>query len=248
MAPGAGKTKHMSRKCNNCYISGDEKQLFACSRCRSQYYCSKECQKGDWKNHKTICQNNGLLESRLKEHESTALGMMDRLMLVDGISMYELDQRLEKWVKFHNSTLMAATIQALRLPVDISRARTHVLYILLEPRPASEHNDQAGKFFRALEAEVIAIEDAMRKESPWPESLMQLNGMADDMERSGHGTVAAAMIECPPLAVQTVPFGSMSQRALRSEILRDTWKSFFMQHIEQGARPKLVRARPGGRG
>ena len=26
-----------------------------CSRCHSEYYCSKECQKADWKNHKQIC-------------------------------------------------------------------------------------------------------------------------------------------------------------------------------------------------
>ena len=26
-----------------------------CSRCHSEYYCSKECQKADWKNHKRIC-------------------------------------------------------------------------------------------------------------------------------------------------------------------------------------------------
>ena len=160
--------------------------------------------------------------------------MMDRMTLVDGVSMYELDQRLEKWVRFHNSTLMAGTIQALRLPEDVSRAHTHVLYILLEPRPYSEHNGEVGKFFRAVETEVVSIQDGMRKKAPWPGSLMQLSHIADDMERSGNGTVAAAIIECPPLQVQTVPFQSVSQSALRGEIVRDTWKSFFIQHIEQG--------------
>ncbi|KAM5544088.1 hypothetical protein V8D89_002274 [Ganoderma adspersum] len=247
MAPGTGKTKHMSRKCNNCFVSGDEKQLFSCSRCRSQAYCSKDCQKADWKKHKTICQNNGLLESRLKEHESTLSGLMDRMVLVDGISMYELDQRLEKWVRFHNSTLMAATIQALRLPADLGRARTHLLYVALAPRGTEEHAGQPGKFFRVRDAYVVPVDEALHKPAPWPESIAQLHGMADEMERGGHGTVAAAMIECPPLAVQTVPFGSMTERALKKEMLHDTWKSFFMNHIEQGVRPKLVRSRPGGR-
>ncbi|KAI0788283.1 hypothetical protein C8Q74DRAFT_671698 [Fomes fomentarius] len=235
--------KSMYRKCNHCYAPGDQKQLFACSRCRSQAYCSKECQKADWKNHKTACENNGLLASRLKAHEATPAGLLERLMLVDGVSMYELDQRLERWVRFHNPTLMAATIQALRLPLDVSRARTHLLYVTLSPRGEAEHGGNAGKYFRVEDAVVIELDDAARRPSPWPESISQLSQMADEMERNGMGTVAAAMIECPPLAVQTVPFGSMTERALRKEMLHDTWKTFFMAHVEQGVKPKVVMTR-----
>ena len=173
------------------------------------------------------------------------MGMLDRLTLVDGVSMYELDQRLEKWVRWHNPTLMAATIQALRLPADVSRARTHLLYVKLEPRGQAEHQGAPGKYFRVLDAEVIEVEDGMRRSSPWPESIMQLREMGEEMERNGRGYVAAAMVECPPLAVQTVPFGSLTERALRREIMHDTWKHFFIRHIEEGQKPRIVRG--GGR-
>ncbi|RPD54803.1 hypothetical protein L227DRAFT_511058, partial [Lentinus tigrinus ALCF2SS1-6] len=234
-------------QCNNCYVSGDEKQLFACSRCRSQHYCSKECQKADWKSHKPMCETNGLLESLLKQHENTPSGMLDRLTLVDGISLYELDQRLEKWVRWHNGTLMATTIQALRLPVDVTRARTHLLYIKLEPRSQAEHQGSAGKFFRVLDAEVMEVEDGMRRSSPWPESLTQLRKMGEESERSGEGYVTAAMIECPPLGVQTVPFGSMTARAMRYEVMHATWKQAFIRHIEEGWKPKVERGGAGRR-
>lgn len=197
--------------------------------------------------HKTICQNNGMLESLLKEHESTPMGLFDRLTLVDGMSMYELDQRLEKWVRWHNPTLMAATVQALRLPEDVTRAHTHLLYVKLEPRSQEEHQGAPGKYFRVVDAEVIEVEDGLRKGSPWPESIMQLRDMGADAERNGRGYVAAAMVECPPLAVQTVPFGSMTEHALRREVLHDTWKQFFIRHIEEGQKPKIVRGRGGPR-
>jgi len=40
-------------KCNK--YSDDKNQLKKCSICKFTYYCSKECQKLDWTNHKKYC-------------------------------------------------------------------------------------------------------------------------------------------------------------------------------------------------
>ena len=173
-------------------------------------------------------------------------GLMDCMMLVDGISMYELNQWLEKWVRFHNSTLMATMIQVLHLPMDLSRVCMHLLYVTLEPCSTDEHMGQASKFFCVHNVYVVPTEEGLRKPALWLESIVQLQGMVDEMERGGHGMVAAAMIECPLLAVQMVPFGSMMECVLKKEVLHDMWKSFFMNHIEQGMRLKLVHSHPGG--
>ncbi|KAI0667934.1 hypothetical protein C8Q78DRAFT_1051105 [Trametes maxima] len=231
------KNKHITRKCNHCFATAGEKKLFACSRCKAQTYCSRECQKADWQNHKGACQNNNTLESRLREHESTPEGLLDRLFLVDGVSMHELDQRLEKWVRVHSRALMATTLHALRLPEDVGRSRTQVLYVRLAPRGQAEHQGVPGKFFRIEDAEVVSWDDAMSRKAPWPESLSQLRLMQDESERMDRGGVAAAMVECPPLAVQTVPFGSMKN--LREKV-REDWKSFLMAQVEQGKKLRMV--------
>ena len=36
---------------------------FQCSQCKSAKYCSRKCQRRDWKHHKTICQAIGTLAS-----------------------------------------------------------------------------------------------------------------------------------------------------------------------------------------
>ena len=40
---------------NKCIICGKEDELFKCSQCKSVFYCSREHQKQDWKNHKKVC-------------------------------------------------------------------------------------------------------------------------------------------------------------------------------------------------
>lgn len=41
--------------CNKCNKSGDEVSLKHCAKCKQTNYCSRDCQKADWKAHKKIC-------------------------------------------------------------------------------------------------------------------------------------------------------------------------------------------------
>ena len=41
------------KSCNHCHTENTE--LFKCGNCKCVYYCSKECQKQDWKLHKINC-------------------------------------------------------------------------------------------------------------------------------------------------------------------------------------------------
>jgi threonine dehydratase len=49
-------------KCKKC-----QKQAFKrCSKCKSVWYCCKECQVGDWSDHKTACNK---IAKEIKENE-----------------------------------------------------------------------------------------------------------------------------------------------------------------------------------
>lgn len=43
-------------ECSKCKKTGDH--LKACAKCRTTIYCSRDCQKDDWKVHKKVCAKN----------------------------------------------------------------------------------------------------------------------------------------------------------------------------------------------
>ena len=73
--------------CHNCLTK--KGPLYNCSRCHNTSYCSKECQRKDWKSHKIECNNTKV---KLKDQ---------RQALSDGVLKLEYvnprhDRRLEK--------------------------------------------------------------------------------------------------------------------------------------------------------
>ena len=38
----------------HCVVCKSNENLMRCSRCKTSFYCSRVCQKKDWKNHKLI--------------------------------------------------------------------------------------------------------------------------------------------------------------------------------------------------
>ncbi|KAF7194577.1 hypothetical protein HII31_04083 [Pseudocercospora fuligena] len=51
-SPKTGKNECAVCGAGKC---GDGKPLMACSKCKRIFYCSKQCQKKDWKSHKVFC-------------------------------------------------------------------------------------------------------------------------------------------------------------------------------------------------
>ena len=43
---------------NNCHFCGINAKVRLCSDCKVTRYCSRECQKSDWSEHKLFCSSN----------------------------------------------------------------------------------------------------------------------------------------------------------------------------------------------
>jgi mitochondrial splicing suppressor protein 51 len=171
--------------------------------------------------HKDWCNKN--VEHAAALANADASGYTHMLGVPQGLTLTELDEKLEKWVKVQNSLLMAATIHKLALPRDLKRSHSYMLRVTVSYRP--DNDGVPAKFFRVNGAKIIDFVSARALGGVWPVSIDHIAKMREESESARRGTVAAIGLECDPLPMQVVPFGSL--RDLSPLRIQQNWKAYL---------------------
>ncbi|KAK7012528.1 hypothetical protein R3P38DRAFT_3364740 [Favolaschia claudopus] len=173
--------------CNN------PKNLKTCKRCKTVHYCSKECQKKDWKHHKAACNSN----FEVLNGNETAF-----------------QRNLRHWLaRFHNTLLMAC-IRALHLRdgwdhIDEGAITSTKALSLLNHNKAKEHLRESSGGESDYTA-VIALtsnsgRDALEGDHPLPKKPFAVDSLEallfeleEDRPMSSTGVTPASELEPEP--------------------------------------------------
>ncbi|VDC07653.1 unnamed protein product [Peniophora sp. CBMAI 1063] len=229
-----------SKICRQCGIRDMQKDLFRCSKCQHIYYCSKECQKANWKLHKEMC--NDMYKSRMRT---------EKLKAEDPSGLKA--KRHEDWIAWRNapkSEFMFAEAHALGLHRDPSRSRTHIMVHFCEYTP-SVSNDLRYKFrcahsgvFKVSEIapaiEAIMGLDPGEAPSFVDEAWMEAN-LSSGTAELAPGTFLPIMELLMGDGLETwLGTGGMAATMLRTRPYNPEWRKV----LNKGDSPEPVRFRP----
>ncbi|KAF7789760.1 hypothetical protein EIP86_000706 [Pleurotus ostreatoroseus] len=128
-------------------------------------------------------------------------------------------------------------MHAIRVADSYDRFHTYVLVLRLRPLPRAVHGGAAGRAFEVTDAYPLDVARAALRGGVWVQSLQQLRSMQRHAEACGATRFGATMLECEPLAVQTVPFGTGPTRGP----IQENWK----EDIREGRRAtRLLEPQP----
>ncbi|EJD39086.1 hypothetical protein AURDEDRAFT_128526 [Auricularia subglabra TFB-10046 SS5] len=143
-------------QCNNCWVAQSEVKLFLCGKCKAAKYCSKECQKVAWKDHKTHCKvaaaNRQLLESSTEKVQPFANAAAD---LPESKS--ELHSLLQTWTNRHRPSLAAALVDALNLRSDPKAHISKSLFVMVDWVSGEKGKSQRFRVVSAVLQDLLAV-------------------------------------------------------------------------------------------
>jgi hypothetical protein len=120
------------RICDQCgQVESPTVRFRLCGGCMITQYCSQECQKMHWPQHKPICQHTTSQMAAMKQQQAASAGYP---------SDETIAKNLRKFCSAHTALLSWAGFQALQLKRVPSNIRYHALVVDLAPHSHPEGN------------------------------------------------------------------------------------------------------------
>jgi hypothetical protein len=123
----------MSKICITCSaVASPDLQLQCCAHCESALYCSKDCQREDWKQHKQICKflnvGNGAIQMGFDIHIERSMKSKE----VFERNECSLDEDWKQFFKlFEDSTFEGSPAAARKMKKIAKRQTKHIQKFLL---------------------------------------------------------------------------------------------------------------------
>lgn len=128
--PTKSRAHYAAKQCNNCRTDRFSSKIFLCTRCKAAWYCSKECQKMAWKDHKASCKRAGQKRDDLN---SLTVAPAPNCDVPDQpTSGAELVDTMSAWCDKHKPAMVQALCAALDIRANPDAHLTKGLKVTIE--------------------------------------------------------------------------------------------------------------------
>jgi len=226
------ETRHTFRVCLYCEVSQSEKSLFICSGCKSARYCSADCQKKDWKNHKSGCKT---AQAKQQERATNTEFQNNPLYCFGDHNAPDSFKALRSWCHHYQPILAEACTNAYDPQRRPSGSKDHVFSVTarLTTKAESGIEQRPSKMFEVEDAELIAKADLL---TLFSKEMHDTIIAADEKEKSEKDRlkdgVMFMIVRCRGhVNIMTFPWAKRDIAGLRDD---RQWKASLKQKLNSG--------------
>ncbi|THH29422.1 hypothetical protein EUX98_g4752 [Antrodiella citrinella] len=137
--------------CENCRAFSTDIKLLRCAQCQRTQYCSKACQKANWKAHREDCLELANTRKIIPQFGNTWIGDVESQRQTD----------IEKWHYSNHYPCLHGPMHALGLQRDPQRGWTHFMVAEMDYPPDSV--DDYRRHFRVVRCGVLLMKPEVTK-------------------------------------------------------------------------------------
>ncbi|TFK25806.1 hypothetical protein FA15DRAFT_668134 [Coprinopsis marcescibilis] len=223
-------TRKLAKQCQNCFIPDSKlkevegRSIKTCSGCNRTHYCSRECQKENWKWHKTMCKANQAAKELMKES------------FVPGATTYqviEVSKYFKSWLDYHRPILAKAVISALEIKANNDNLFTHYLHLEVLPnflpgkKPADIKRAFTFRSARRLPMELLLDSNAVGAEQIH-ELLQRSKEVRRELRQPGF---AITLVNIPQVHLANQIVYGPDKNCLEYD---EDWEATLQSHIDNG--------------
>ncbi|KIM79507.1 hypothetical protein PILCRDRAFT_558767 [Piloderma croceum F 1598] len=172
--------KAQIRCCWVCYkSSADGFRISYCKNSRAASYCSTECQRGDWKNHKEMCRRSA-----------------EQLALSDMLGSAMNTDKFMEWYTAHRETMYWAIYHGLDIKTHPENISKQAVYFVLQersPGPCAKADLPSAFFATSITIRERAWVQELCKVNNQPAEIFDSATACDVRAREG-GDVGSALV------------------------------------------------------
>ncbi|KAJ7440560.1 hypothetical protein B0H11DRAFT_2352637 [Mycena galericulata] len=224
-----GEPLHTHEHCSHCLQTqrSHAAKLALCKSCGIDRYCSKECQKAHWPNHKAGCKAAKELRLDIAQRSGIELAMPD----------------FHAWLGYYDTPLKNCAIASMRLTEDPHRERKPIFHVQLLHKGSSTL-PVWDRF------EVMGIQLRTPAEMP-PDSMFRPEMRAEYEQSCARGRVEMGnrfygvvrldffVMFSPTALTEEMKYFSIDIATARARIVRQDWWMLLREYVAVGAKMKF---------
>ncbi|KAH8101384.1 hypothetical protein BXZ70DRAFT_932795 [Cristinia sonorae] len=231
------ETRQLCRQCQKCWKRRTAMvKLFVCSSCKITSYCSKQCQKEDWRDHKGRCRENTERRKRMAEMDELTKTLRELTGEDDDLPlMSTVNDELGEFLKRFRAMICRAGYCCLKISQNPDAWAKYVFRLRIERIKNPSRESRPWERYKVVGGEAVSIDALLKKNDSFRDLIPQFLKYNEENVKVGCVGTVTTFLECDSAGadVRCVSWGGYGEDSWDDVAPGEDWLVTIKEEVER---------------